>query len=140
MNKIRKNSNQGLFGGKGNRYREQDSDKRYTTDSELIEDYADKCDCTFEDAKFLLDEFVNSIRSIVDRNGTVTIRKFGTFYLRVTKRSKMFIPRTGDEIKIPLKYKIVFVPTNSFKNTINSKVKKNIIKAHEIKEKTYEAR
>ena len=135
MSKIRKNSNQGLLGGKRNRYREQDSDKRYTTDPELIQDYADKCDCTFKDAKFLLDEFVNSIRDIVDKNGTVTIRKLGTFYLKITKRSKMFIPRLGEEVKIPLKYKIAFTATNSFKNAVNSKVKKNIQKAHEMKEK-----
>ncbi len=127
-----------MLGGKRNRYREQDSNKRYTTDPDLIQDFADKCDVTFKDAKFLLDEFVSSIRDIVDKNGTTTIRRLGTFYLRVTKRSKMFIPRTGEEVKIPLKYKVAFTPTNSFKNAVNSKVKKNIQKAHEMKEKKNE--
>jgi len=140
MSRIRKNSNQGLLGGKRNRYREQDSNKRYTTDPDLIQDFADKCDVTFKDAKFLLDEFIDSIRTIVDKNGAVTIRRLGTFYLKVTKRSKMFIPRTGSEVKIPLRYKIAFTPTNSFKNAVNSKVKSNLKKAHELKEGKDETR
>ena len=101
MNKLRNKNKQGVFGSSKERVRETQSSKRFTTDPELIMEYAGKCDVTFMDAKFLLNEFVNSIRDIVKKNGTVTIRKLGTFHLGITKRSKMFVPRTGDEIKIP---------------------------------------
>ena len=134
MNKLRKNSKQGLFGGKRNRYRETDSNKRYTTDPELIESFATKMSITLDDAKFIINEVVDSIRYLVDKNGTVTVRCLGTFYLMITKRSKVYHPRTREEIKIPLRYKVRFTPANSFKNAINNKVKDNLKQICELKE------
>lgn len=133
MGKLRNKSSDGLYGGNRNRYRETDSNKRYTTDPDLIQEYMERLDITYDDAKFLVGELVDSIRTVVNKNGSTTIRRLGTFHLGVTKRSKMFVPRTGEEVKIPLRYKIRFAPANSFKNFINGKVKKNISAVNKIR-------
>ncbi len=102
------------------------STKRYQTDPELIAEYAKRLGLPLADAKFLLDEAVDSIRYIVDKNATVNIRRLGIFYLFIRKRSKVYSPRTGEYINVPLKYLVKFQPHKSFKNLVNSKVKKNI--------------
>lgn len=127
----------GIYGGKKIKYRQTESTKRFTTDPELLKEFHTRLgeeNVTFEDAKFLIDEVIDSIKYIVEKNGSVNIRAFGTFHLTVSKRSKMYVPKTGDTIKIPLRYNIKFRPSGSFKGLINNKVKRNIIKARDIGE------
>ena len=129
---MRELTDKGVFGGhKQKRLLQEDSTRRFTTDPETIEDFAIKMDLTIEDAKFLVDELAESIRDIVRKNGECTIRKLGTFRLAVSKRSKMYVPKTGLEIQVPMRYVIKFTPSLSFKSHVNVKVKENIVKVHE---------
>lgn len=127
----------GLYGGKKTKYRQTESTKRYTTDPELLKEFHTRLgreNVTFEDAKFLLDEVMDSIKYVVEKNSSVNIRAFGTFHLGISKRSKMYVPSSGKTVNIPLRYHIKFKPSGSFKGLINSKVKKNIKVARDIGE------
>lgn len=112
----------------------KDSSKRYCTDPELIEEYSKRLGLPFADAKFLLDEAIDSIKYMVDKTAYVNIRKFGVFHLSIRKRSKVRNPKTGEMINVPLRYMVKFRPSNSFKNLINTKVKKNLKVAFELGE------
>lgn len=127
----------GIYGGKKTKYRQTESTKRYTTDPELIKEMHTRLgteNVTYEDAKFLVDEVMDSIKYIVEKNNSVNIRAFGTFNLGISKCTRMYVPKTGEIIKIPLRYNIKFKPSGSFKGLINNKAKKNIKKATEIGE------
>lgn len=100
--------------------------KRYNTDEELVSDFAKKADISPSLARFYIEKFVESIRYCVDLNGCLTIRKLGTFNLRVRKKSKYKSPKTGEIKVIPLMHMIRFYPSTSFKSLVNAKIKKDI--------------
>jgi nucleoid DNA-binding protein len=123
---------EGIFSGKG-RYRQTESEKRYGTDLFLLKEYHHRLgedNVTFEDAKFLFNEAIDCINYALLKKSYVNIRKHGIFHLAISKRSKVYSPRTGEFIKVPLRYKIKFRPSASFKALINGKVKKNLKNAY----------
>ena len=121
---------QGIFGGKissaKHKLKEKFKDQSYGTDKELIIELATRLGISAEDSRFFINEFVDSVRDVVEKHVGTNIRKFGFIHVVSKRNAKYRNPRTGVDIIIPLRYYIKFRPATSFKNFINQKVKKNM--------------
>ena len=111
--------------------------KRFNTDLSLVKAYAARLDIPFEDAHFLIREFVGVLADEVVNTGAVNVRKLGLFHLQSRRRIKFRHPKTGEEYIIPMKYYIKFNPASSLKNKANARIKDNMAKAYEIQEEKF---
>lgn len=111
---------------------------KFNTDKELLEEYSLRLGLSGEDAKFLLDQAVESIRYLLKKNSMVNIRKLGLFRLSIHKRAQAYSPQAGRFVNIPLRYIIKFRPSGSIKSYVNGKVRDNFKVAFEIGEGKYE--
>jgi nucleoid DNA-binding protein len=105
--------------------------KKYTTDKELISDFARRVGVSYEIAEKYIKEFVNSIQHILNINGHLNIRRLGNFALKPRKMGKFRSIYTGEIKTLPLLYMVKFYASQSFKNYVNEKVRKQIEDARE---------
>ena len=107
---------------------------RFGTDLALLADFGKRIDCDIDDAKFIVDQFVDAVREVLRRQSALSIRKLGMIYLRPKYRAKIRNPQTGVISIIPLIYRIRLVPSASLKSFINTKVKDNLRVMYDIGE------
>jgi DNA-binding protein HU-beta len=74
---------------------------------------------TKNDAIKVIDEFVNIVtKELTNKDGKVTLVGFGTFKTLDKKQKKGRNPRTGEEIIIPRKKVVKFVPGKELKELV----------------------
>ena len=74
---------------------------------------------TKNDAIKVIDEFVNIVtKELITKDGKVTLVGFGTFKTLEKKQKKGRNPRTGEEIIIPRKRVVKFVPGKELKELV----------------------
>ncbi|MCM8771506.1 MAG: HU family DNA-binding protein [Candidatus Omnitrophica bacterium] len=65
--------------------------------------------------KRVVDEFLNILYSCFENKERVELRNFGVFYFKKVKPKKARNPKTGEEVLIPERLKLVFKPTKKLK-------------------------
>ncbi len=74
---------------------------------------------TKNDAIKMIDEFVDILtEELMSKDGKVTLVGFGTFKILEKKQKKGRNPRTGEEIIIPRKKVVKFVPGKKLKELV----------------------
>lgn len=125
----------GVYGGKKGSKGYKNIGERYATDKGLIQEYALRLGISFEDAKFFIDEAVNAIANFTVAKGACNIRGFGLFYLQPKKNAKYKHPKTGEEIRVPLRYMVRFRSSSNFRSSANRRVRNNLQVLYDVKEK-----
>jgi nucleoid DNA-binding protein len=76
-----------------------------TTKHDLIVAVSKATGLTQADTKIVVEDFLETLSVILEQNGTIEIRGFGTFYAKVRKPRPARNPKTGEVV--PLKRRIV---------------------------------
>jgi DNA-binding protein HU-beta len=80
------------------------------TRKDLIDKVAKKFGLKKKDAEAIVKYIFHEIVEAVKRGERVSIQGFGAFELREMKERKVRNPKNGEEIRIPVRKKIVFIP------------------------------
>ncbi len=97
---------------------------RFKTDEDILLLFAKSLGVTLEDAGVISSVFGECIKETLVDNGCINIKNLGTFSLRSRKNVKVSDGR-GNEIIVPLRYRVLFQPSASLIGAVNSKVKNN---------------
>jgi integration host factor subunit beta len=76
-----------------------------TTKHDLIVQVAENTGMTRSDTKIVVEEFLETIARFLDRQSTIEIRGFGTFYTKMRKPRPARNPKTGEVV--PLNSRLV---------------------------------
>ena len=79
------------------------------TRKDLIDSVAKKFGLKKKDAEAIVKFIFQEIAGTVKKGERVSIQGFGAFELRKLKERKVKNPRTGEEIKVPVRKKVIFV-------------------------------
>jgi len=79
------------------------------TRKDLIDKVAKKFGLKKKDAEAIVKFIFQEIAETVRRGERVSIQGFGAFELRELKERKIRNPRTGEEVNVPAKKKMVFI-------------------------------
>ena len=80
------------------------------TRKDLIDRVAKEFGLKKKDAEAIVKFIFQEIAGAVKRGERVSIQGFGAFELRELKERKIRNPRTGEEIKVPIRKKVIFIP------------------------------
>jgi len=80
------------------------------TRRDLINRVAGKFDLKKKDAEAIVKFIFQEIAETIKKGERVSIQGFGAFELRELKERKIRNPRTGEEIRVPVRKKVVFIP------------------------------
>jgi len=80
------------------------------TRKDLIDKVAKKFELKKKEAEAIVKFIFQEIAETVRRGERVSIQGFGAFELRELRERKIRNPRTGEEIEIPVRKKVVFIP------------------------------
>ena len=80
------------------------------TRKDLIDKVAKEFGLKKKDAEVIVKFIFQEIAEAIKRGERVSIQGFGAFELRELKRRKIKNPRTGEEIRVPVRNKVVFIP------------------------------
>ena len=80
------------------------------TRKDLIDRVAEEFGLKKKDAEAIVKFVFQEIAEAVKRGERVSIQGFGAFELRELKERKIRNPRTGEEVKVPIRKKVNFVP------------------------------
>lgn len=83
---------------------------------EIIDQISEKTGLNKVIVKRVVDEFLKTLSDAFVRGERIELRNFGVFYLKRFKRKVGRNPKTGEEVIIPERDKIVFKPSKVFKN------------------------
>jgi nucleoid DNA-binding protein len=106
------------------------------TDAELLSEFARKRGISVEESKETINDLVEVIRRLLCVNTFVAIRKLGTFTVRIRKNSKVMDYNTGMMRQLPIIRCVVFKASQSWRNMLNKRDKKEVRQA--VKEKKEE--
>jgi len=79
------------------------------TRKDLIDRVAKKFGLKKKEAEAIVKFIFHEIAETVKKGERVSIQGFGAFELRELRERKIRNPRTGEEIKIPRHYKVLFI-------------------------------
>jgi len=80
------------------------------TRKDLVGRLAKEFGLTKKEAEAIVKFVFREIAETVKKGERVSIQGFGAFELRELRKRKIKIPRTEEEIEIPVRKKIVFIP------------------------------
>ena len=93
------------------------------TDPELISALARKWDMPVGEAKQKINDFIDVVRSLMEINGSIAIRRFGVIAIRSIKNGRFFNTRTKTDETLPLIKKIVFKASSGWRQSLNRKLR-----------------
>jgi len=79
------------------------------TRKDLIDKVAEKFELKKKEAEAIVKFIFHEIAETVKKGERVSIQGFGAFELRELKERNIKNPRTGEEIKVPAREKIIFI-------------------------------
>ena len=80
------------------------------TRKDLIDKVAKEFGLKKKDAEAIVKFIFQEIAETVKRGERVSIQGFGVFDIKKLKGRKIKNPRTGEEIRVPVRNKVVFIP------------------------------
>ena len=86
---------------------------------ELVSAMAVQMGTTKKAAKEALDAVLNGIEVALSTEGEIKLAGFGKFVVREMAERKGRNPQTREEITIPARNKVAFVPAKAFKELVN---------------------
>jgi len=89
------------------------------TKKEFIEILSEKSGENKKRAAELLDVFLDSVESALEKDGSVQFVGWGTFEVKETAERMGRNPRTGEEIKIPAKKAVKFKVGKKLSDVVN---------------------
>jgi len=82
---------------------------------EIIEKIAESTGLNKIVIKKIIDEFLNVLSSCFENKERIELRDFGVFYFKKIKPKKARNPKTGEEVIIPERIKIIFKPSKKLR-------------------------
>jgi len=82
---------------------------------EIVEKISENTGLNKVIVKRIVDEFLKVLSSAFSNKERVELRDFGVFHFKKTKPKKARNPKTGEEVVIPERMKIVFKPSKKIK-------------------------
>ena len=79
------------------------------TRKDLIDKVAKEFGLKKKDAEAIVKFIFGEIAETVKRGERVSIQGFGAFELRKLKERRIRNPRTGEEVKVPVRGKVIFI-------------------------------
>lgn len=95
--------------------------KKKSSRDKLITLLSERYNRSEKQTKKLLSEIEEGIKDILIENDSVRIKGVGTLRLKIVKESKRRNPKTGEEVKVPKKYKLGVTTYKSFQEILNNK-------------------
>lgn len=99
-----------------------------TTKHDLIIAVSKATGLTQADTKIVVEDFLEILSQILEQNGTIEIRGFGTFYTKVRKPRPARNPKTGEVV--PLKRRIV--PLFKYSSELKSKISDTLLQKNPV--------
>lgn len=90
------------------------------TKADLVEKLLEDLGINKRDAKELVDQFFDEIKSALESGGAVKLSGFGNFDLRDKKERPGRNPKTGEEIPITARRVVTFKPGQKLKAKVES--------------------
>lgn len=90
------------------------------TKADLVEKLLAETELGKRDAKQLVDQFFEEIKTALEEGGTVKLSGFGNFDLRDKKQRPGRNPKTGEEIPITARRVVTFKPGQKLKAKVES--------------------
>jgi len=78
---------------------------------DIVEKVSEKTGLNKLLVKRIIDEFLSVVSDAFEKKERIELRKFGVFYFKKRKRKIGRNPRTGEEVIIPERDKLIFKPT-----------------------------
>jgi len=97
-----------------------------TTKQDLILAVSRYTGLTQTDTKIVVEEFLESICTLLEKGNVIELRGFGTFYTKVRKARPARNPKTGDVVPLPRRV----VPLFKFSTEMKKKVIGTLIEKH----------
>jgi len=89
------------------------------TRTEIVEALARESGMQKKDIQYVVDGFLAKIRESIDRDETVEIRGFGTFYRLSKKARKVHSPIAGKVLDVPAKITMSFKASKIIEKEVN---------------------
>lgn len=90
------------------------------TKADLVEKLLAETELGKRDAKQLVDQFFEEIKTALEEGGTVKLSGFGNFDLRDKKQRPGRNPKTGEEIPITARRVVTFKPGQKLKAKVET--------------------
>lgn len=81
----------------------------------LYREVAQKSDLTIYDAKLIVEEVFDTMKTLLKQDGELKIYNFGSFKVKDTPQTNRINPKTGEKIVVPAKKTVSFEKSESFK-------------------------
>ena len=101
---------------------------------DIVEKVAERTGLSKLLVKRVVDEFLSVVNEAFEKKERVELRKFGVFYFKRRKRKIGRNPRTGVEVIIPERDKLIFKPTIKLEKK-KEENEKNLFNSSDISEK-----
>lgn len=88
--------------------------------SELVRSVSRKVEQPQWMVDLVLDGIIEVTALALATEDQVSVRGFGKFVLRFRKAVTKINPKTGDEIKIPDRYTVAFLPSSGLRDRVNA--------------------
>jgi integration host factor subunit alpha len=85
------------------------------TKADLVEKLLEETELNKRDAKFLVDQFFEEVKTALESGRSVKLSGFGNFDLRDKKQRPGRNPKTGEEIPITARRVVTFKPGQKLK-------------------------
>ncbi|HOK56344.1 MAG TPA: HU family DNA-binding protein [bacterium] len=82
---------------------------------EIVEKISESTGLNKTIVKSVIDEFLNIMKNCLENTERIELRNFGVFYFKKVKEKKARNPKTGEEVIIPERTKIVFKVSKNIK-------------------------
>jgi integration host factor subunit alpha len=87
--------------------------------SDIANDVYEKVGISKKEASDIVENILNTIKSVLQQGETVKIAGFGNFVVRKKRARKGRNPKTGEEIGITPRKVVTFRPSQVFKKYVN---------------------
>jgi len=101
---------------------------------DIVEEVAERTGLSKLLVKRVIDEFLTVVNEAFEKKERVELRRFGVFYFKKRKRKVGRNPRTGVEVIIPERDKLIFRPTIKSEKK-KEENEKNLFNSSDISEK-----
>jgi nucleoid DNA-binding protein len=89
------------------------------TKADVVELIAEKTGFTAKDVKVVVEQFLEEVKTCLQKNKHLEIRGFGTFKVKNHKSRKARNPKTNEEVHVPAKKKAFFKVSRELNNILN---------------------
>jgi len=93
------------------------------TKSDIVDAIADATGLTKVETEEVVDGFMKIISWTLERDESVELRGFGTYFPKERAARMARNPKTGEPVAVPIKFVPVFKPSKEFKDRVDQGIK-----------------